>query len=137
MAKPKDTNEMPAHDPRDDIGAGGPGSEMVTHDGSDIATVVKSGAKREHKATFAADKRNGGFCVRIIGPHANKFSGKIVPVTKRDDTETLEQLDRVVWTGIDTGVPAKDGKPAIVGTGKPVALYTFIPKPAVDDEILF
>lgn len=96
-----------------------------------IAVPVKSGAKREHKATYAADKRNGGYLVRVIGPQANKFAGKIVPVVKRDDSESQEALERVVWTGIDSGTPDRPG------TGKPVALYTFTQKPKVDDEILF
>jgi hypothetical protein len=111
-------------------------SREVTQNGEPltgaIATVVKSGAKRAHKATFATDKRNGGYLVRVIGPHANAFGGKIVPVVKRDDSETMEELGRVVWFGIDTGTEQQPG------TGKPVALYTFIPKGRSEgDEPLF
>lgn len=96
-----------------------------------IAVPVKQGAKRLHKATYARDKRNGGYLVRVIGPHANAFGGKIVPVLKRDDSESEEALDVVVWSGTDTGTPTQPG------TGKPVALYTFTQKPKGAAEVEF
>lgn len=97
----------------------------------EMAVPVKSGAKREHKATYARDKINGGYLVRVIGPHANRFGGKIVPVVKRDDSESQEALENVVWSGIDTGTTENPG------TGKPVALYTFTQKAKGGDDILF
>lgn len=104
--------------------------EVATISG-DIATPVKQGAKRQHKATYARDKVKGGYLVRIVGPHANAFGGKIVPVVKRDDTESEEALEVVVWSGIDTGTPENPG------TGKPVALYTFTQKPRGSDDVEF
>lgn len=86
----------------------------------------------KHKATYATDKRNGGYMIRVIGPFANRFIGRKVPVTMRNDNVHDEELVRLVWSGIDTGT---DDRP---GTGLPAALYTFKPKPKMeDDEIPF
>lgn len=121
----------------DPISSGLSETDVALHDvatiaqNGEIAVRVKSGAKREHKATYARDKRNGGYLVRVIGPHANKFVGKIVPVVKRDDSESEELLEAVVWTGIDTGTEQNPG------TGKPVALYMMAAKPKTDNEVLF
>jgi len=124
--------------PKDDpISTGRPDEELASHDVAviegtqSIAVPVKQGAKRLHKATYARDKRNGGYLVRVIGPHANAFGGKIVPVLKRDDTESEEALEVVVWSGTDTGTPTQPG------TGKPVALYTFTQKPKGAAEVEF
>ena len=82
--------------------------------------------KRAHKATYATDKRNGGYLVRVIGPHAGRFAGRVVPVTRRDNTETEEKLVRLLWSG-------KDDE-----SGAPVSLYTFAARPKeLDDEIPF
>ena len=88
---------------------------------------------RLHKATYARDKKKGGYLVRVIGPHATMFAGREVPVTRRDDTETMEKLDGLIWSGIDTGTEDQPG------TGKPVALYSFVPHPKdeIEDEIPF
>jgi len=89
--------------------------------------------KRQHKATYATDKRKGGYMIRVIGPHAGEFVGREIPVTRKDDSENMEKLTQLVWTGVDTGTPEEPG------TGKPVALYKFAPKPKDDteDEIPF
>lgn len=81
--------------------------------------VEKSGtpAKREHKATYARDKRKGGYLIRVIGPNAGKFAGREVPVTRMDDSESIEKLDALIWTGTDED------------TSRPVALYSFIARP--------
>jgi hypothetical protein len=94
-------------------------------------TEVVPKAKRAHKATYATDKRKGGYLVRVIGPHAGEFVGREIPVTRRDDTESLEKLVKLVWSGKDEGT--KDNP----GTGQPAALYTFAAKPRVEDEIRF
>lgn len=88
-------------------------------------------AKRAHKATYATDKRKGGYLIRVIGPHAGDFAGREVPVVRRDDSESSEKLLKVVWTGKDEGTSEKPG------TGLPAALYTFAAKPRGDDEIPF
>lgn len=73
--------------------------------------------KRQHKATYARDKKKGGYLVRVQGPHAAEFAGRTVPVTRMDNSEETEELDGLIWTGNDTE------------TGKPVALYSFKAKP--------
>jgi hypothetical protein len=87
--------------------------------------------KTQHIATYASDKRKGGYMVRIVGPHANAFAGREVPITRRDGTASKEILERLTWSGPDTD---KEGNP----TGKNAALYTFKAKPRnEDDEIPF
>lgn len=84
--------------------------------------------QRSHKATYARDKRNpGGYLVRVEGPHAAVFAGRDVPVTRKDDSESIETLETAVWAGVDTE------------SGKPVALYRFVAKPRDDaaDDLPF
>lgn len=99
--------------------------DIATLDAHDIATPVKQGTKRLHKATFASDKKNGGYLIRVQGPTPNVFAGKIVPVVKMNDDESAEALERLVWFG-------KDAE-----SGIPVALYTFTQKPRKDIEPIF
>ena len=73
---------------------------------------------RLHRATYARDKKKGGYLVRVAGPNAGVFAGREVPVTMLDKTEHAERLTRLIWTGIDTG---EYGGTA----GEPIALYTF------------
>lgn len=75
-----------------------------------------------HKATYARDKRKGGWMIRVQGPHANVFAGREVPVTMMDGKEHTELLETLTWSGKDEL------------TGAPVALYTFTPKPKEDQE---
>lgn len=77
----------------------------------------QSAAKRAHKATYAKDKRKGGYMVRVEGPMSNAFVGREVPVTMKDGSEHKEKLVTLVWAG-------KDNE-----SGKPVALYSFEAKP--------
>jgi hypothetical protein len=70
-----------------------------------------------HKATYAADKRKGGYLIRVEGPTPDRFAGREVPVTRRDGSSETERLDRLIWTGKDSE------------SGKPVSLYTFVAKP--------
>jgi hypothetical protein len=72
---------------------------------------------RAHKATYATDKRKGGYLIRVEGPTAGAFVGREVPVTMRNGDEHNERLVRLIWTGADTE------------TGKPVALYAFESRP--------
>jgi len=86
----------------------------------------KGKGPRAHKATYATDKRKGGYLVRVEGPRAPEFVGRIVPVTTRDGNEHDEKLVRLIWTGTDKE------------SGKPVALYSFEAKPReAADEIPF
>jgi hypothetical protein len=82
------------------------------------------GSKRAHRATYAKDKRKGGYLVRVAGPHSNMFAGREVPVTMKDGTEQKEKLDGLIWSGKDKE------------TGEPVTLYSFVAKPkeTVDAE---
>ena len=90
-------------------------------------TKVKPNAKRQHKATYARDKRNGGYLIRVEGPNAGRFINRQVPVVTRDDKEHNEKLTNLIWAGINQE------------TGSPVALYRFESKPRADfdDEIPF
>ena len=81
--------------------------------------------KRAHKATYARDSKKGGYMIRVEGPHSNKFAGKEVPVTRMDDSESVEKLSKLIWTGTDEK------------TGKPVTLYSFEPRPRDEEEVVF
>lgn len=82
----------------------------------------------KHKATYASDKKTGGYLVRVIGPNASEFAGREVPVTKRDGNESTEKLIRLIWTGIDQGTPERPG------SGQPAALYKFESRPKEQKE---
>lgn len=81
--------------------------------------------KRLHRATYATDKRKGGYLIRVAGPHAGEFVGREVPVTLKNSDEQIEKLVKVLWSGKDTE------------SGENVALYSFAAKPRAVDEILF
>lgn len=90
-------------------------------------TAIAPKEKRLHKATFARDKRNpGGYLIRVEGPNAAAFAGRSVPVERMDGSESIEELTVAVWSGIDEGTPASNGRVARPATGKPVALYHFV-----------
>jgi hypothetical protein len=76
----------------------------------------------QHRATYATDKRNGGYLVRVVGPYANRFAGREVPVTLKSGDVQPEMLERLIWTGMD-----KDTKQA-------VALYKFRSRPVEKEE---
>ena len=77
----------------------------------------ESKPKRSHKASYARDKRKGGYLIRIQGPHAGAFAGREVPVTTMAGDEHLAKLVGLIWVGVDTK------------TGDPVALYKFESEP--------
>jgi len=81
--------------------------------------------KRQHKATYARDKRQGGYMVRVEGPHAGVFAGREVPVTTKAGDEHPEKLIDLVWVGKDQE------------SGKPVALYHFESRPKDDKPVEF
>ena len=87
--------------------------------------------KRAHKATYARDKKNGGWLVRVIGPQANMFAGRTVPVTTNSGDEHDEELNKLIWSGVDNGFEDNPG------TGKPAALYSFKQKPKEEKSIEF
>jgi hypothetical protein len=70
----------------------------------------------------AAPNHLFGYLIRVEGPHAERFAGRPVPVTRRDRSETEEKLDALLWSGVDEE------------SGKPVALYTFEARPR-DEKI--
>jgi hypothetical protein len=68
--------------------------------------------------------------IRIVGPSAEKFSGREIPVTTKSGEEHAEKLSKMIWNGEDRQ------------SGENVALYEFLAKPKVegeglDDEIPF
>jgi hypothetical protein len=73
--------------------------------------------KRKHRATYATDKRKGGYLIRVVGPTCEMFVGREVPVTTRGNQEHNEKLTGLVWTGNDAQ------------TGEKVALYKFESRP--------
>jgi hypothetical protein len=87
----------------------------------------------QHRATYSRDKLNGGYIIRVIGPYANMFAGRTVPVYRQGEADpSNEKLDRLVWSGVDDGTYNRDD------AGKPVALYTFEAHERMDrDEIPF
>lgn len=85
-------------------------------------------SKRAHRATYARDKRKGGYIIRVEGPNASRFAGREIPVTRRDGSESNEKLIGLLWTGLDDD------------SGNPVALYTFEARPAdnqANDDLPF
>lgn len=79
-------------------------------------------ARRAHTATYATDKRAGGYIIRVSGPHSSAFVGRQVPVLRKDKSESLETLTKLIWSGKD-----KD-------TNEPVSLYAFAPRPRDEQE---
>lgn len=79
--------------------------------------MATKGSARAHKATYATDKRNGGYLIRVAGPNAGAFAGREVPVTTKAGDEHDEKLIRLIWTGVDKE------------SGETVALYKFESKP--------
>lgn len=79
--------------------------------------VTPEQPKRQHKATYATDKRSGGYLIRVSGPNADRFAGRNVPVNTRGGEEHVEKLVRLIWTGPDQQ------------TGEKVALYKFESRP--------
>jgi len=73
--------------------------------------------ERKHRASYASDKRSGGYNVRVVGPYPDRFLDRDVPVTRKDGTESVEHLTRILWSGLDND------------TGEKVCLYAFEQKP--------
>lgn len=83
---------------------------------------------RLHKATYARDKRNpGAYLIRVIGPTAAAFAGREIPVTRKDDTETIEKLLDCIWAGTNND-------PNNPSDTRPVALYRFEAHPREEVE---
>lgn len=81
--------------------------------------------ERQHRATYATDKRSGGYLIRVAGPYAERFTGREVPVTLKSGKEHNEKLTRLIWTGQDQE------------SGEPVALYKFEAKPKEQQDVPF
>ena len=89
-------------------------------------------AKGQHKATYTKDKRKGGYNVRVVGPHANMFAGREVPVTRRGtEAPQMETLDELIFSGVD------DGEYNPEDAGKNFAVYSFKARPRDAEEIEF
>jgi len=96
-----------------------------------ILEMTDKQKSRQHKATYARDKKKGGYLIRVVGPHAPAFVGKEVPITRNDGTESMEKLTKLIHSGTD------DGKVNKADTGKPYALYQFEARPREDEEVTF
>ena len=85
------------------------------------ATAPKA-TGRLHKATYARDKKQGGYLIRVAGPYPEQFAGRSVPVTLKNGEEHDEDLTALIWTGVDKE------------SGDKVALYKFASKPREEQE---
>lgn len=101
---------------------------MAEEKPSGTATAKPDTAKRKHRATYARDKRSGGYNIRVVGEYPERFAGREVPVTRKDDSEQSEKLLKLLWSGDDTDPETK--KP----TGRKAALYSFEPRPRDEQE---
>jgi hypothetical protein len=81
--------------------------------------------KRRHRATYARDKRIGGYLIRVAGPFSERMVGMEVPVTLKDGTEHQEKLLSLIWGGVDKE------------TGDKVALYRFESRPREVETVEF
>lgn len=90
-------------------------------------------AKRKHRATYARDKKKGGYLIRVVGPNATEFAGREVPVETMNGEEHPEKLLRLITSGTDAG----NEELGIKGTGLPYALYSFENKPKQAKEVEF
>lgn len=86
---------------------------------------MTASTKGQHKATYATDKKKGGYLIRVVGPHAEKFATRIVPVTTKAGAVHDEDLIKLIASG-----PDQD-------TGTTWALYTFKAKPRDEPEVVF
>lgn len=84
--------------------------------------MADAAPKALHKATYARDKRKGGYLVRVAGPYPEKFAGREVPVQRMDGSESSEKLVALIWTGVDEE------------RGGNVALYSFEARPRDDSK---
>jgi hypothetical protein len=98
--------------------------------GGNAPPAIAEPGKRRHTATYATDKRTGGYLVRVAGPDADKFAGREVPVKTKRDVEHSEKLLKIKWAGVDE---IEDS----ATRGQNVALYTFASKPRDIDTIAF
>lgn len=95
----------------------------------DTITVPKTEnpeGKRTHRATYARDKKKGGYNIRVVGPNAAEFAGEVVPVNTASGEEHDEKLNALLWTG-----PDKDPQSGEL-TGRTAALYSFEARPRED-----
>jgi hypothetical protein len=102
------------------------GKYTYKYDIGELKTVpdkTNAEGKRTHKATYARDKKKGGYNIRVVGPNAAEFAGEEVPVETMSGEEHQEKLVSLLWTGPD--------KEPTTGelTGRIAALYSFEAKP--------
>lgn len=84
--------------------------------------------KPRHVATYAQDKRTGGYNIRIVGEYPEKFAGREVPVTRKDGSKNTEKLTRLLWSGPDKDPETKKE------TGRQAALYSFQARPREEQQ---
>lgn len=104
------------------------GKSTKKADTTKLGAAQAAQGKVSHKATYATDKRAGGYLIRVAGPNAERFAGREVPVTMKSGEMHTEKLQRLIWTGKDQE------------SGEKVALYKFESKPRekiAEDDIEF
>jgi hypothetical protein len=85
---------------------------------------------RRHVATYTRIRGEPfKWFIRNVGPDAEKFSGRDLPVTTKSGEEHTEKVTKMIYNGIDKA------------TGKNMAIYEFVAKPRdaaeLNDEIPF
>lgn len=78
----------------------------------------------EHRASFSWDKMAAAWRIFVVGPRANMFAGRTIPVRTKNGDNAEETLSELVHTGV-----LEQGDDA----GSNFAIYTFIQKPMNDD----
>jgi hypothetical protein len=77
---------------------------------------------RKHRASYSRDKRTAKFNIWVEGPDATKFAGRYIPVSRFDQSESMEKLTKLVWSG-----PNPE-------TGVASAVYEFVANPRAKKE---
>jgi hypothetical protein len=96
-------------------------------EGADAGKPAKG---RSHTASYSKIRGEPfKWYIRVVGPSAEKFSGREIPVATKGGEEHDEKLTKMIWNGADRT------------SGENVALYEFLAKPKaeveLDDEIPF
>lgn len=80
---------------------------------------------RQHSASYTRLRGEPlKWFVRVVGPHALKFSGRDIPVATKNGVEHEEKMGRLLGDFTDQD------------TGQPVGIYEFIAKPKASPEEL-
>lgn len=87
--------------------------------------TAKPSSGRAHTASYSKIKgEHFKWFIRVVGPKAEAFSGREIPVSTKSGEEHSEKLTKMIWNGEDRQ------------TGENVAIYEFLAKPRVEEADL-